>query len=129
GVLLGLIASGLVGTVPLGLGRSLLVWLPAAFLVMAFLPLVNGADQAIWQSKVAPDVQGKVFAARQVIAQVAVPLSALSAGPLADRVLEPGVAVRGPLAGPWGWLVGTGPGAGMRVMVLVSGLAMVALGV
>jgi len=128
GVLLGLIASGVLGTVPLGLGRSVAAWLPAAFLITAFMPLVNGSNQAIWQSKVAPDVQGKVFAARKVIAQLAVPLATLSAGPLADRWLEPALAADGPWAGALGWMVGTGPGAGMAVMVVFSGVAMVALG-
>jgi hypothetical protein len=31
-------------------------------------PFTNACSQAIWQSKVAPDVQGKVFAVRRAIA-------------------------------------------------------------
>lgn len=128
GVLFGMIGSGLLGTVPLGAGRSLAVWLPAAFLTMLFVPIVNGSNQAIWLAKVAPDLQGKVFAARRLIALVASPLAMLAAGPLADAVMEPAMGSGGALAAWFGWLVGTGPGAGMGLMVVFSGVAMAALG-
>jgi MFS transporter, DHA3 family, macrolide efflux protein len=128
GVLFGMIGSGLLGTVPLGAGRSLAVWLPAAFLTMLFVPIVNGSNQAIWLSKVAPDVQGKVFAARRLIALLASPLAMLAAGPLADVVMEPAMRPGGALATSFGWLVGTGPGAGMGLMVVFSGVAMATLG-
>ena len=50
----------------------------------------------------------------------------LLAGPLADRLLEPAMAPGGALAALFGPLVGTGPGAGMALMLVASG-AMAAL--
>jgi hypothetical protein len=44
------------------------------------------------------------------------PLGYLLAGPLADHVFEPALAVNGSLANTFGWLVGIGPGAGMGLM-------------
>jgi hypothetical protein len=44
------------------------------------------------------------------------PLGYLIAGPLADRILEPAMAIGGSLSESLGWLVGTGPGAGMALM-------------
>lgn len=54
------------------------------------------------------------------------PLGYLLAGGLADRVFEPAMAAGGNLAGVFGALVGTGPGAGMGLMFVctcVLGLA------
>ncbi len=122
-VLIGLLLQGLIG-----LGRGLPVWLPAAFLGMAVMPIINGSSQAIWQAKVAPDVQGRVFSARRLISQISSPISMLLAGPLADRVFEPGMQAGTALAGSFGWLVGTGPGAGMALIILITGLLTVAAG-
>ena len=44
------------------------------------------------------------------------PVGYLLAGPLADHLLEPALMPGGALAGTLGWLVGTGPGAGMGLM-------------
>jgi MFS transporter, DHA3 family, macrolide efflux protein len=50
------------------------------------------------------------------------PLAVLVSGPLADRVFEPAMAEGGSLAGSLGWLVGTGPGAGMGLQLFVTGV-------
>jgi len=130
GVLLGWFSTGLLGQALLGLGQALPVWIGAMFLGTFFTPIVNGSNQAIWQAKVAPDVQGRVFMARQFIAWLVLPLSQLLAGPLADRVLEPAMAQGSSLARVFGRFVGTGTGAGMALMFAVTGLlaALVGLG-
>lgn len=115
--------QGALGVALLGVGGSLATWMAAAFAVTFFTPIVNGSNQAIWQRKVPPALQGRVFAARRVLAQVTAPVAMLAAGPLADRVLEPGLAPGGPLVPLFGWLVGTGPGAGMALTFVVCGLA------
>ncbi len=128
GVLLGWFLSSLLGQVVLGLGRGLPIWI-AGNLVMAFFgPLINGSNQAIWQSKVAPDVQGRVFMARQFLAWLIMPLSQLLAGPLVDQVLEPVMAAGGSLTPLFGWLVGTGSGAGTGLLFVVTGLLAATVG-
>jgi DHA3 family macrolide efflux protein-like MFS transporter len=122
GVLLGWFLSSLLGQVVLGLGQALPVWIAGGFLLNFFNPLINSCNQAIWQAKVAPDVQGRVFTARQFIAWLVLPLSQLLAGPLSDRLLEPGMAAGGSLAPAFGWLVGTGTGAGIGLLFVVTGL-------
>ncbi|MEZ4593773.1 MAG: MFS transporter [Chloroflexota bacterium] len=121
GVVFGWILSGITQAV-LGTGQILPVWLVTGFIMSALVPLINGSNQAIWQSKVAPDVQGRVFAVRRLIAWVSTPLAQLIAGPLADYVMEPAMREGGALAGTFGWLVGTGSGAGMGLMTLFAGL-------
>lgn len=122
GVLLGWVLSSFFGSVLLGLGQSVWVWAACAFIFALIVPILNGSNQAIWQAKVPPDVQGKVFAARRMIAWVAGPLAMLVAGPLADRVLTPAMMPGGALAGVFGGLVGVGPGAGMALLLVISGL-------
>jgi uncharacterized repeat protein (TIGR01451 family) len=125
GVLGGWIGTGLLGTVFFGLGRSLPVWLVGAFMGQFFVPVVNSSNQAIWQAKVPPDLQGRVFSIRRLIAWFVSPIATLLAGPLADLVLEPAMREGGSLAGVFGGLVGTGPGAGMALLfVFGGGLAM-----
>jgi len=130
GVLLGMIGGSLLGHVVLGLARGPLMWSVGAFFAMLFIPLVNGSNQAIWQAKISPDIQGKVFAARRMIAQISTPIAMLIAGPLADRLFGPGMASDGALARVFGPIVGTGPGAGMGLMFVFAGLlgALVGLG-
>ena len=128
GVLLGMALGSLLGSGLMGLGRGVVLWSIAAFADAFCLPFINGSNQAIWQSKVAPDVQGRVFAVRRLIAQITAPLAMLLAGPLADQLFEPAMQPGGGLAGRLDWLVGTGPGSGMALILLATGLLGVAVG-
>jgi hypothetical protein len=105
-----------------GLPPRVVILAVAAFFYFFSLPVVNGCSQAIWQSKVAPDVQGRVFAVRRMIAWSSLPLAYLVAGPLADRVFEPLLAVGGPLAASVGQFIGVGPGRGIGFLYMVLGL-------
>jgi hypothetical protein len=122
GVLFGMVLLSLTGALLMGLGREFYVWALASFLGLFLLPILNGCSQAIWQAKVAPDVQGRVFATRLLIAQISAPMAMLMAGPLADRVFEPAMMPGGSLSPVFGWLIGTGPGTGMALMFLITGL-------
>ncbi|MBM4458042.1 MAG: MFS transporter [Chloroflexi bacterium] len=106
----------------MGVARELPFWLPVAFVTSLFVPLVNTSNQAIWQAKVAPDVQGRVFSARRLIAWFTNPISPIIAGTLADFALEPAMKGSGALPSLFGWLVGPGPGAGMGLLMVICGL-------
>ncbi|UCE97002.1 MAG: MFS transporter [Candidatus Bathyarchaeota archaeon] len=127
GVFVGLTIA-MTGILAIGLGRNLLVWASAAFFTLLFVPLLNGSSQAIWQAKVAPDVQGRVFAARILISQLAVPVSMLLSGSLADNVFEPAMMPEGIWAPIFGMLVGDGPGAGMSLMFVIAGILGILVG-
>jgi MFS transporter, DHA3 family, macrolide efflux protein len=122
GVLGGWILTSILGTMLFGVGRSLPVWAAAAFCSAFFVPLINSSNQAIWQSKVAPDVQGRVFAIRRLIAWFVTPLATGISGPLADFVFEPLMLADGLVAARLEWLVGSGPGAGMALIIIAAGL-------
>jgi hypothetical protein len=129
GVLLGMILTSLFGTLVIGFGRSLPVWMVGSFMMMVFVTILNGSNQAIWQSKVPPALQGRVFSVRRLIAQVTVPIAMLASGPLADKVFGPAMLPAGSLAPLFGWLSGTGPGAGISLMFVWAGLAGAAVGI
>lgn len=122
GVLMGMILSSLLGHITIGIGQTAVLWGVGAFFMMFFLPLINGSNQAIWQAKVPGDIQGKVFATRRLIAQISAPIAMILGGRLADLVFEPGMLPGGSLANTFGPLVGTGPGAGMGLMFVLTGL-------
>jgi MFS family permease len=106
----------------MGLGQALPIWICAGAAYAFFEPIVNGCDQAIWQEKVAPDVQGRVFATQTLISHITMPIAMLLAGLVADHIFEPAMMQGGALTGMFGWLVGVGPGAGMALMILSCGL-------
>lgn len=94
----------------------------AAFFFFFSLPFINGSSQAIWQNKIAPEVQGRVFAVRRMIAWSSVPLSYLVAGPLAEYVFEPMLASNGSLASTVGRVIGVGAGRGIGFLFIIMGL-------
>ena len=122
GVLLGMVGSGLLGMTVLGIGQIPIIWMVGAFLTMLFIPTSNGSNQAIWQSKVPPEYQGRVFATRALIASISSPIGMMIAGPLADVVMTPSMMPGGALSGTFGWLVGIGPGAGLGLLFILLGI-------
>jgi hypothetical protein len=103
---------------------------PLALVVVGFLmlfpfPATNTAFMSLMQEKVAPDVQGRVFALTNQIAMFLAPLSNLLVGPLVDQVFEPAV-------GQPGWervagFVGNEPGAGIGLLIVFCGLGAAAV--
>lgn len=122
GVLFGMALSSLLGFTLLGLAGSVYLWVAGAFIMMAFNPIINGSNQAIWQSKVPPEMQGRVFSARAFIALMSQPIAMLIAGPLADGFLLPGMTEGGSLVPLFGWLIGVGPGEGISLLYVAMGL-------
>jgi len=129
GVLIGWILSGALGLGLMGLGRALPFWLVAHFLMMMITPMLNGSNQAIWQAKVAPEVQGRVFSVRRFVAQITAPISMAVAGPLADQIFEPIFGSTehwlGRVLDP---IYPASPGAGMSFIILISGILVIGVG-
>jgi hypothetical protein len=126
-MLLGIVASFLVGDMVLAMGRSAPVWMVAAGSGAFFIPLVRSSYAAIWQTKVRPGLQGRVFSARDMMTRSTAPFGYMLGGLLADHLMEPALAAGGPLAPTLGRLVGTGPGAGMALMFLLSAICAITL--
>jgi len=115
-------------TVPFGLGIALAGLYPSVLLIVAAMllvtftaPLVFGSSQALWQAKVPPHLQGRVFALRDMVVRSALPLAYVVSGPLADRLFEPLMSARGALAGSVGRVLGVGHGRGVALMFVIFG--------
>jgi len=122
GMLIGWGIYALFGLILFGLGRSLYIWIPAAFLAAINFPLTQSASNAIWQSKVAPDIQGRVFSARRLIAWLTDPIMPVLSGLLADYAMEPALKADGSLAQAFGWMVGNSSGSGMSLQFVIAGM-------
>ncbi len=120
GFLAATIGSFLLGDLLFAAGRSLPMWIVAAFFSAIFIPFIVSCYEAIWQVRVPVEMQGRVFSAKNMIQVASMPLGYLASGYLADQVFEPAMAQGGSLAGTFGWLVGTGPGAGMGLMFIFT---------
>ncbi len=103
----------------IGLRPSLGVLVAGLVLMQVTHPTAGGSSQAIWQSKVPPSLQGRVFAIRQVSAIASSPVAFLLAGWLADRVFEPFMLDAG---GPLATIIGSGPGRGIGLLFVLTGL-------
>ena len=83
GIILGVMLCALAWT------ESLVIIVGSMWIGMLTIPITTAMSQSIWLSKVEPDVQGRVFAVRLMVAQALLPLAYLLAGPLADKVFVP----------------------------------------
>ncbi|MEG3987284.1 MFS transporter [Microcoleus sp. S28C3] len=129
GFLLGMAGAGL-SKIVFAFGQALSIWIPAQFCSSFNFPILGSSNEAMWLAKVPPEVQGRVFATRAVIVQLASAIGLLIAGPLADRVFEPAMQPGGFLAAIFGPIIGTGAGAGMALLYAICalGLLLVAVG-
>jgi DHA3 family macrolide efflux protein-like MFS transporter len=124
---IGFITLAGAGLLVAGLRSSALFVGAGMFILLFCIPLASAPSQAIFQTKIAPGVQGRVFAIRSMISRSMMPLAFLLAGPLADRIFEPLMQPGGALATTFlGTFLGSGPGRGIGLMFLLSGLTLLA---
>ncbi|HSR43913.1 MAG TPA: MFS transporter [Acidimicrobiia bacterium] len=122
GVYYPILAMG-VGLVLMGIRPVVGFVMAGILLINATHPIAGGSSQSIWQSKVPPELQGRVFAIRQVSAIAASPAAFLLAGVLADHFFEPLML---DASGLLGVVFGSGPGRGIGLMFALAGLLAIA---
>lgn len=122
-VLIGCIAAAAFGVLIVGLNRNLAFPAAGFFVLMMFIPIASSMSQAVFQTKVAPEAQGRVFAVRGLISRSMMPIAYVLSGLLADRVFEPLMREGGALANTaLGTLMGVGAGRGIGLMFVIAGL-------
>ncbi len=120
GVIAAIALSGF-GYLLAGLRPSTLLIASAQFVILFFIPISAAISQAVWQMKVAPEIQGRVFAIRGMIAFSIMPVANIAAGLLADKVFEPLMAHGGILSGTIiGATIGVGAGRGIALIFIIS---------
>lgn len=121
-MLIAILVFSVLGRIIYGVGDSIIVWSVALLFLHLSIPFIDGYAQSVWQEKVEPAQQGRVFAARQFIEDLAYPGGTALAGIAADRWFEPMMREGGSGVPVFGWLVGTGPGAGMGLIFVIVGV-------
>eukprot|EP00039_Didymoeca_costata_P003126 m.65293 g.65293 ORF g.65293 m.65293 type:complete len:437 (+) comp11722_c0_seq2:243-1553(+) len=106
-----------------GVRESSALVLFVAFTYMALIPVNRVCRQSLWQRKTPANMQGRVFAIQHALAQGALPLASVLAGPLADHVFEPLLADEDSiLSNSMGSIIGIGKGRGIAFFFIVAGL-------
>jgi MFS transporter, DHA3 family, macrolide efflux protein len=122
GMMLGIIGMCLTSLIGVGLVRDVPGWCVGILLGTALMPMINSAMQAIVQTEVPAALQGRVFGATQSVAQISLPIATVTSAVLADHVFDPQAASESGLVGFLRPAVGSGPGTGMAVMLLLAGV-------
>lgn len=115
------------GNIVQGLSTSPWVWCSAAFGSYLMAAVMNANLSAVMREQVPAGMQGRVFSMRDTLQNGLIPLALLLGGQLADRVLEPLMAVDSPLQRMLAPLLGTGSGSGIALQFVLVGLAGVIL--
>ena len=109
-------------TLLLGL-RVSVVGLAGVYLVyFAGVSFSDGYSELVWQTHAPMAHQGRIFALRDMISMSAFALGLAVTGPLAEFVLEPALQVNGVLSNTIGSWIGVGPGRGIALIFILTGL-------
>jgi DHA3 family macrolide efflux protein-like MFS transporter len=103
GILVGSLLCGLcmVGT---GLTHRTALLAVAAFAYGGSIPIINASSQTLWQAKVPPEMQGRIFSFRRMVAWMMNPFAMLFSIPAAHALsvlLPPASSASSGLAGIW----------------------------
>ncbi len=127
---IGFIGLSSIGMVVIGLRPITWVIALGNFLLLICIPFASALSQAIFQTKVAPDVQGRVFSIRSMISHSMIPIAFILSGPLHDFVFEPLLQEGGAWANTIiSQIFGTGEGRGAGLMFGISGILLAVVSV
>ena len=109
------------GIALMGLSKILTLYLIAGFTIGVFAIIANSANQAIWQAKVPPEFQGRVFSARRVISESISVIPMATSGPIVDKILTPIFEKPGKISS----IFGQGKGGAISIMSFVAGVMII----
>ena len=114
--------SFIMGDLLMGLGQNVWLWCIAGLAASVPIPFVSAGQTVIIYNHISTKMQGRIFAVRNAVQYVTIPIGILLGGFLADYVFEPFMQSDKPLALLMQKIVGTGAGSGMAVMFLCTGI-------
>lgn len=104
-----------------GTSESLVLITIALTLSLFCVPISNACSRVIWQSKVDPKLQGRVFSLRSMVSTSLTPIAIVLAGPVAEKIFQPLMAKDGALAESVGAFIGVGAGRGIGLLFICIG--------
>lgn len=90
------------------------------FIASVLNPILNTAFTSLFQMKISPEYQGRVFALDEAMYSAGSVISLAISGPLAEWVFNPLLAENGLLAESVGSVVGIGPNRGIALIIAIS---------
>lgn len=116
-----------------GIGLSISGMLPywyivalGFFIFMLPVPYTNTLLFSLVQTKIQPEVLGRVSSLIEAVLKLVTPLASILAGPLADNIFEPLMSENGALANSIiGNLIGVGTGRGIGLIFIICGISLV----
>jgi MFS family permease len=110
-----------------GIRPSLILAAIGAFGYLFATPIIISCNQTIWQTKIPPKLQGRVFALQQMLEKLLAIMAYIISGPLTDRIFEPLMAEHGFLANSVGRIMGVGSGRGIGLFFVLIGILNIAI--
>lgn len=103
----------------MAVGNHVTVWGGAVFITSIFIAYLVTYEQVVWQTRIRPEVQGRVFAFKGMAYTLAMQVGYLFGGILADQVFEP-LSASSRVPEVLRIMIGSGKGSGMAMMFLLS---------
>lgn len=109
-----------IGMVIVGLASNFVVWAIGGT-IWYICAALSSIRNAFYATKVPANMQGRFFAVRMNLNNIVTIVPYLLTGILADKIFEPMMS-NPSLASKFSWLVGSGKGSGMGLMMVLSGI-------
>ena len=104
------------------------VFISAAFFIFfCTLPIINTGAEVLIRRRIPNRSQGRAWGIIGVLSQLGYVVAYASSGMLADRVFGPLMSGDGLFSGSMGRIIGTGPGRGIALMLMLSGICVLAV--
>jgi hypothetical protein len=118
---------GLGGLFLAAMGLSTYLSLITIFLFLFFLclPLINTSAEVLIRTGIPNHKQGRIWGFTSFLSQTGYIAAYLSAGFLSDRIFSPLLTNNGFLAHSIGRVIGTGPGRGSALILIICGLGLI----
>jgi MFS transporter, DHA3 family, macrolide efflux protein len=124
----GLFAAGLLFSL-IGISPNIIIITLFAFLFFLALPIVNTSLDVLVRRNVADHMQARVWSIVSLISQSGMIVAFAGAGYLADHWFNPWLLKGGYFSSSIGDVIGVGPGRGIGLLYIISGLLLSATGI
>lgn len=99
------------------------------FMLCLVLPSINAIMDVLVRTNVENQAQGRIWSIVSLVSQLGMAIAFGIAGFLADHVFNPFLESEGLLASTVGAVIGTGPGRGIGLIFILSGVCMIAVAI
>lgn len=121
-IMFGGILLAFLGIMSFGIVRNPVLWCIVVFIGCFGMPFYFTYESAIMRLSVPIEMQGRIFALKEMITQVLAPIGYLLGALLADYIFEPFMQTGGSLKKVFEKIVGAGPGSGMGLLFVIAGI-------